>query len=417
MVTPDLAMHVVRSFLLPMFESDNRAAMSKTRSSVLGILEAATTKALKPLSAVSGTVYGELKLSDRLMTELTDSRETASRLNTQMNDALQRMDSAVKELATFRAKAQATAGDLELLRHQFDILKQQNDNSELAKALIMSQLSELRTRYMCSEEDRQRLTNELHEEKALNDKYRNKATELEHRNSLLRMENDVIGERLKGLYDAFDRLLGKTCFEEKIRQELKVIALSNASLSEFSMTNAASLQKASKDRDSLKDDFEETIKQRNEMKSERDKLFARLKKEVAKWELDYKRVDEERGKVQSDLVELEKRHKMVSEEQEKTRQKLKHMRSKRRQFGELEEKICKNCGKSYYDNENYNWSCRIHFSQYSGEMWWCCGKEGANAPGCRLSKHDCKEDEEDELQEKEEAKAKSGNARCTVSST
>jgi hypothetical protein len=33
-----------------------------------------------------------------------------------------------------------------------------------------------------------------------NDKLKNKATELEHNNQLLKMENDIMAERLKGLY-------------------------------------------------------------------------------------------------------------------------------------------------------------------------------------------------------------------------
>jgi hypothetical protein len=33
-----------------------------------------------------------------------------------------------------------------------------------------------------------------------NDKLKNKATELEHGNGLLKMENDIMAERLKGLY-------------------------------------------------------------------------------------------------------------------------------------------------------------------------------------------------------------------------
>jgi len=28
-------------------------------------------------------------------------------------------------------------------------------------------------------------------------------------------------------------------------------------------------------------------------------------------------------------------------------------------------------------------------------MWWCCGKPGLQAIGCRFSKHESKDDEED----------------------
>ena len=59
-------------------------------------------------------------------------------------------------------------------------------------------------------------------------------------------------------------------------------------------------------------------------------------------------------------------------------------------------KICKVCGKDYNEKDNLNWSCRQHVSQYSGEMWWCCGKRGADAPGCKFSRHEERKDDEEE---------------------
>jgi chromosome segregation ATPase len=398
-----------------MFEADTRAAVAKTRSSVLRVFEAATTKAVKPLSAVPGTVYGEMKLSDRLMSELTDLREAMRQLETQMTDALQTKTTALQELNNANYKLKVVSGGLELLRHQFDTLQRATDQSELYKALVYNQLQELKIGFIQCEKDKHQLTTELHEERALNDKYKNKATELEHRNSLLQMENDVIGERLKGLYVAFESILGKNSFEEKIRQEFKDASLASASLAGFIDHLDRGLLKTCSERDQLKDDFNEAVKYRIEMKSDRDKLFTRLKKDGTKWETEFKRVDEERNKMQSDYTELEKQSKILSEEQDKTRQKLKQMRIKRRAFGEMEEKVCRSCGRTYYDNENYNWSCRIHFSQYGGELWWCCGKQGQNAPGCKLSKHECREDEDDE--EEEQGKMKTACVKCAVRTT
>lgn len=57
--------------------------------------------------------------------------------------------------------------------------------------------------------------------------------------------------------------------------------------------------------------------------------------------------------------------------------------------------MCNNCKKDFKDTENFNWSCRVHQSQWSGEMWWCCGKSAQSAPGCKFAKHETKEDEED----------------------
>ena len=58
--------------------------------------------------------------------------------------------------------------------------------------------------------------------------------------------------------------------------------------------------------------------------------------------------------------------------------------------------MCKKCGKEYSDKENYNWSCRTHKYDYSGEMWWCCGKRGRDQPGCQQDKHETKDDEDED---------------------
>ena len=67
-------------------------------------------------------------------------------------------------------------------------------------------------------------------------------------------------------------------------------------------------------------------------------------------------------------------------------------------------KVCKNCAKEFLEKENFNWSCRTHKSSFGGEMWWCCGKRGQNTPGCKFSKHEVKneEDEDEEMLLKKE---------------
>ena len=50
-------------------------------------------------------------------------------------------------------------------------------------------------------------------------------------------------------------------------------------------------------------------------------------------------------------------------------------------------KLCYNCKKDFKDSENFNWSCRVHQSDWSGEMWWCCGKSYKDAPGCKFDRH------------------------------
>ena len=77
-------------------------------------------------------------------------------------------------------------------------------------------------------------------------------------------------------------------------------------------------------------------------------------------------------------------------------------------------KTCKNCNREYDERENYNWSCKQHLSQFGGDIWWCCGKPGKEQPGCKLQKHESKEDDEDDNEEHEGDKQKSKKfLKCT----
>jgi hypothetical protein len=51
----------------------------------------------------------------------------------------------------------------------------------------------------------------------------------------------------------------------------------------------------------------------------------------------------------------------------------------RRGKNDMDLKMCKKCSKEYSEKENFNWSCRTHKSEWSGEMWFCCGKDKKEA--------------------------------------
>ena len=100
-------------------------------------------------------------------------------------------------------------------------------------------------------------------------------------------------------------------------------------------------------------------------------------------------------KVQAELQEANRKNKVLNEEHDKLRERLKNYKSRYRMMGAQDLKYCKNCGKEYIELENYNWSCRTHKSQWNDEIYFCCGKTVENTPGCKYSKHECKEDEDD----------------------
>ena len=116
-----------------------------------------------------------------------------------------------------------------------------------------------------------------------------------------------------------------------------------------------------------------------------------------------KRVSE----VEDEKEKVEKKFALLMGERDKMKQRILKLKNRK---GKVDQgiKMCKNCGREFHNENNFNWSCRVHRTpEYGGEMWWCCGKRGADVPGCKFSRHETKEDDDDEDDEdKERNKAK-----------
>ena len=198
-----------------------------------------------------------------------------------------------------------------------------------------------------------------------------------------------MGERLTGLYKAFDHTLGTYSIINKLKSE-------NTIFFEESKKNLTELQENNKTLVLVSDQRDELMKghlELNDIKedllNQKDKIQKAYKEKYISLSKELSLAIEEREFLKSKREESEKKFMDMSEEFKKYRQKMKVKYSN---IQEKEEKFCKNCQKSYYENENYNWSCRVHASKLNGDMYWCCGKSGKDSIGCIISKHSSKED-------------------------
>lgn len=98
------------------------------------------------------------------------------------------------------------------------------------------------------------------------------------------------------------------------------------------------------------------------------------------------------------MMKAEKSAKIMSEEREQMKKNIVKLLQRKGKF-DNGAKVCKNCSKEFNEKENFNWSCRTHQSEWGGEMWWCCGKRGKEQPGCKFSKHETKDINEDEFKD------------------
>lgn len=105
--------------------------------------------------------------------------------------------------------------------------------------------------------------------------------------------------------------------------------------------------------------------------------------------------------IQLAALAVEKERKIMHEERDKLQKHVIKLLSRKGKF-ETSLKQCKQCGKEYNEKENFNWSCRMHQSEWGGEMWWCCGKRGKEQPGCKFSQHTSANDQEEEFKDPKE---------------
>ena len=399
-ITPELAAMVVRQYLLPMFERDSAEKFLPGLGSE------------KSLEAVSGTVYAELKETDRLMTELTEARQELSEVSQNLKDAEQERQGVLAELDNLKHEYYEVTSEIESLQKEFQDSLCTQQLTDLKLSFLGNQLYEYKRLYSLSEAENKQFTNDLHEEKALNDKRRNTAAELEHGNELLRMENDIMAERLKELYKEFDNITGRRIVEDKLCDETEVLAYSLRELASYCADLSHQLTKAMNERDELKLQQQDIEKLAEEVKVVRDKLVNTSKEAITKLQKEYNQVIEQREEYKNKLNNLEKFITKLNDNYKTMRQKLKQW--KQRGARENEIRQCINCTRAFLETENYNWSCKRHNTKFHEEtqIYWCCGKKGREAEGCVISKHEAREDDEDD-KDKEEDLLGFNYALCT----
>ena len=115
-----------------------------------------------------------------------------------------------------------------------------------------------------------------------------------------------------------------------------------------------------------------------------------------------------------EILNLQKSCKQLVMDKEKSKARIQKLIQRKGKF-DSGLQTCKKCSKEFNENENYNWSCRTHQSEYSGEMWWCCGKTSREALGCKYSAHESKDDDEDDDLDGDYDDGKQSNkyVRCT----
>lgn len=168
------------------------------------------------------------------------------------------------------------------------------------------------------------------------------------------MQNEIMGERLKGLFESYEDLADTIKSNEKMNGEHLTITSSFVNLAFFeNKTKSETINSIKMCQDYIVQNNNLSFRReeyRNDVRrvkhNMKEMLNAKSKQKI--------QASEERDFLFEKCLNMEKKFKELNEGYAKVRINVKEMNQKRKQYGLDEEKLCKNCNKSYFEKDNYN---------------------------------------------------------------
>eukprot|EP00921_Rhytidocystis_pertsovi_P004282 GHVQ01007459.1.p1 GENE.GHVQ01007459.1~~GHVQ01007459.1.p1 ORF type:complete len:496 (-),score=98.95 GHVQ01007459.1:762-2249(-) len=396
-VSSKVVTQVVRDYLLPVFDkSVNRLVSCDTPDSSL---------------------HGQLKLSSHLGEQLVLSRKEADDLRQRLEYVSTAHDKSEKEISGLKHLAESYQIGMQHLKIGEHNARQQQQRYSSQCEKLETQVEELGGYIRDYEAEQQRLYEKAYELERANSQLKAKLSSTEAASKMLSLENHVYSEQVRNSQVSSQHLAKIQGLQQRLDFEQEMSEDRLKEVMSYKETLEYELSKIYEDRNQLYESRKEIAAHRDLLAHDKQRHEHEVETAKQKTHMQKIQLFEENEILRKERDRIEKKLKDLGEDRDKLKQRLKKYRARRKMF-ELEQKTCKNCNKEYLESENFNWSCRTHQSEYGGEIWWCCGKVGREASGCKYSKHECKEDEdeldEQEKREKEEVqrKIRNQNIRC-----
>ena len=390
-LNPKKAAEVVSFYLLPMMRNDMQN--SKTLDpQTLGLF-----KGTSNLEPKEGTLLGNFQLVSELnatVDELTSKlkqKEDENKTNAQQKHSV---ESEHRELYSNYLLMQAENQNLnyENINLQREIFKLKQSNSFWG-----GQIKNYEETLKKVRKELERTKKQLETEKVEKEELEIRKTKLKYQNSLLCLKNDVVGDKLKGLYFAINNLVGSHYADQKLINEIHTVVDHYKALSEVLTDSQTQVFNLLKQKDEFQSDNEEFSKIYKNLDSKFEQFKKECRLRINDLNQRLKNSFTECHQVKQDYELVSKKHKETLEELRQLKTQLKKYKKK----NEDEKKKCINCNLYFSEESNYNWSCKFHSMQFNREssIYWCCGKQSEFAAGCKSSKHVSREDNEEDEDE------------------
>jgi hypothetical protein len=401
-ISPEQAAIVVRDYILPLFKFEKRMTQTKKRTETFGLKN-------KKENTQDGGILNDLRLIEKLNVELIKMKETNKNIDEELKISNQNKDLYASEYKNVNDKLLNAEINLNFLNYTHTQTIKKTSQELFCSYLIKDQYLKYKSLYEDQMSRYTSLEKILEKEKTKNNTLKNIATQLEHFNNLLVMENDIMGEKLKGLYVSLQFLVRSYNFPSKIAQEIKILLETSSKIKNKIAETLDYASLLTKEKKELESVVKELGENNLGLKQKKEKYIKLLKEKNAKLELDLKNTTLDYEKQRAEFQNLRQKFSVLQDEHQKVRFKLKNLKIN---FSEdlSEEKYCKNCHEVFTESNNLNWSCKNHASEMFSDIYWCCGQKGKDAPGCMTSHHISAED----LDDKKEDQRKKNIQFCSV---
>lgn len=221
----------------------------------------------------------------------------------------------------------------------------------------------------------------------------------------------VLEEQFTLLYNSIESISNAKNIQDKFETEIEMTNNNIAKQNSENNALANYVKETTAERDYYRKQTVQLLEKKATLEKEKYVQMETFKKRLFELDRDLKAKNEECDENFERKQELEREKKTLVADREKMKERIKKLKSKKGKF-DAQQKVCKACGKDYSEKENFNWSCRIHRSEFSGEIWWCCGKERQDQPGCKYSSHQSKDEEDEDMADDANQQKPIKNIRC-----
>ena len=189
---------------------------------------------------------------------------------------------------------------------------------------------------------------------------------ISHLFNLSALENQILKEKITGLYEAMENILFQKSKSAQSVYLLSIITDHAKKIQNILENTENNICDLTVTKDDLTTQVYELINSKKKAESEYEKLKLHLKEKNTKTKEFIEIITEEKEKLNNRLETSEYNYKVLNDDYEKLRKRIKQVKFLQPESDD--DKICKNCKRFFKEEENFNWSCKIHTSQYSGEI-------------------------------------------------